>query len=138
MYASSKENVKLAVFVFASTAGLLTIEFAEQNITRAIKTPSVGNGSTGLMLSSNMTAMNNSQSLSVPNATSPIAVGNNITNTNNITETVPAPVTKNGNKTLAGASPDCADDEVDKETIILDVNETRINAIDTSILCFFK
>jgi hypothetical protein len=99
LYASSKESVKLAVFVIASTAGLLTIEFTEQNIIQAIKTPSVGNGSTGLMLSSNMTAMNNSQTLSVPNATSPIAVGNNITSTNNITETVPAPVTKNSNQT---------------------------------------
>jgi uncharacterized protein (UPF0333 family) len=94
-----KKKIMLAVLVLvtASVVSLLAIEFAEQNITQAIRTPS----STGLIASSNMTARNNSQTISALNATSP-ALGNNITSTNNITETVPAPVTKNGNQTTSG------------------------------------
>jgi hypothetical protein len=39
---------------------------------------------------------------------------------------------------VAGGPPDCADDEAGKERIIVGVNEKRINAINTAILCFFK
>jgi hypothetical protein len=46
-----------------------------------------------------MSTSNNGQTMSAPNVTSPIAVGNNITSNNNTTEAAAAPVTKNANQT---------------------------------------
>jgi hypothetical protein len=96
-----KKEIVIAALVTAFLVSLLAIEFAEQNITQAIRAPSARNFSTGLIVPSNMTTRNNSQTISAPNATAPVP-GNNITSTNNITEAVPASVTKNGNQTISG------------------------------------